>query len=549
MNGAMKRDYKYWLALVGVLLLAVGLRFFKLGQVPVSLYWDEVAILVDAKTVAATGLDMHGHHWLQSLFVSYGDYKLPVYIWLASLAVKLVGVSEWAVRLPSALAGVGTVLLAGALTNELFEDKKNKRWLSVATMLVVAISPWSVMFSRTGFEGHLAQLWLGISIYLLLVARKKKILGYLSPLFGTLATYTYFSVRFVWPVVFLATSWLLFRKKPWKMVIFGVVFFSLSLLPMMRSPFYGASNLFRYNTTSILNDKANIELSNQYRQIAGNSLFNKAIYHRDLILGRELMANYGDFLSLDYLFVSGDPNLRHGTGQHGLFLFAFLPCLLLGLYTAFKKHSATAWLLVIWWLIALLPAAVPTDTPHALRSLNSLLPIASLIGLGVYELWMNKHKLVRVIFILWLSFNFAQFVHFYFIEYPTISAYEWQANYKELAEVIDEQRPQVSDIYIQVFDDRFYLWLFAYGSYSAEEIQQFEKNNYRITALPHIYFEQFHWTKLDSLDRKILVVGESKELAKHLADYEVKTTWDGQIGASTVRSAAYSVALLERQND
>src|SRR3972149_8796774 len=94
-----------------IFFLAVLLRFYQLGAVPVSLYWDETAMLVDARSVAATGRDMYGNSWLQAIYPSYGDYKLPVYIWLASLSVKVFGASEWALRLPSATAGGLTLLM------------------------------------------------------------------------------------------------------------------------------------------------------------------------------------------------------------------------------------------------------------------------------------------------------------------------------------------------------------------------------------------------------------------------------------------------------
>mgnify|MGYP003988032779 FL=1 len=88
---------RYWIGFFLILLLAIFLRFYKLGQVPVSLYWDEAAILLDAKVVSQTGRDVHGNPWLQVLFPSYGDFKLPTYIWLAALSVKFLGVTELAV--------------------------------------------------------------------------------------------------------------------------------------------------------------------------------------------------------------------------------------------------------------------------------------------------------------------------------------------------------------------------------------------------------------------------------------------------------------------
>jgi 4-amino-4-deoxy-L-arabinose transferase-like glycosyltransferase len=74
-----------------VFVLTVLLRFYQLGQNPVSLYWDEAAIAVDAYSISQTGRDMNNHHWLQPVLGSYGDFKAPVLIWLTSISVKFFG--------------------------------------------------------------------------------------------------------------------------------------------------------------------------------------------------------------------------------------------------------------------------------------------------------------------------------------------------------------------------------------------------------------------------------------------------------------------------
>ncbi|MDZ7587601.1 MAG: hypothetical protein U0946_07655, partial [Patescibacteria group bacterium] len=88
-----------------ILLFCLGLlgliaRFWQFSKIPVSLYWDEAAIGLDARYLFTTGKDLNNHSWLQPIFISYGDYKAPVYIWLTALLGKLFSVSELSVRLP-----------------------------------------------------------------------------------------------------------------------------------------------------------------------------------------------------------------------------------------------------------------------------------------------------------------------------------------------------------------------------------------------------------------------------------------------------------------
>jgi hypothetical protein len=557
------------LFLLTIILVAAALRFNQLGQIPVSLYWDEVAMLVDAKSVTETGRDMHGNGWLQVLFPSYGDYKLPVYIWLASISVKFFGVSEWALRLPSFLAGVGTVITAGAIASELAGDQKLKTdqskqekdaqrnwswWVKISTMIVVAVSPWSIMFSRTGFEGHFGQFLLSVSILLVIKSKSKPILAILGALLGGIATYTYFSVRFVWPVVLLLVMVLLnspFAKKTfsfskknnrqlfnWTGLTLGsLFFFGLLLLPMMNSPLYEVSNQFRLSTTSVLNSIDYPIVSNQLRLQSGNTFLDRVVFHRHFLLTKELAKNLSSNLSFDFLFISGDPNLRHGTAEHGLFLLPFLPLLLIGAWVLWQKSPQQLLVLVGWWMIAILPASVPMDTPHALRSLNALVPISIIIGFGFawvmaadgLSAQFSKSKnvklatqLIRGVLISSILLAATSFSYHYFNIYPSDSAFDWQDGYFQLSQIISDQQSSVRTVWVTPFEDRFYLWLLAYGDYSGQQIQDLPKQNYKPQEIDNVVFQNFDWKKLESLDHRVMIVDKPENLAHKIEANSIK---------------------------
>jgi len=565
-----------------ILLLAFAVRFFRLGQVPVSLYWDETAMLIDAKTVATTSQDMHGNPWYQLMYPSYGDYKLPVYIWLASLSVQLFGVGAWALRLPSALAGMGTVLVAGLIARLLFKNSRqtSPRYIQLATMLVVAITPWSIMFSRTAFEGHLAQFLVGLSVLILLWAgtsnfytphsqkpNQETLLTtgkfIISALVGVLATYTYFSVRFVWPIIFLSFQGWFFLKYFWGKqtraktkltslitpAIFAIIaplgiFFAM-LVPMTRSPLYEVSNRLRLSTTSILNNFDYPVIANTYRQISGNTFLDRVLFHRHFLLTKELLKNYADHVNLDYIFVSGDSNLRHGTGEHGLFLLVFLPIFLYGIYRLFLYNKRALFVLFMWWMIALLPASVPETTPHALRSLNALIPLSIIIGVGLLHFVklifpkittrITLQKLFQFPAILFLIFsaglimNFASFTNHYFNHYPQQSAYDWQDSYNQLAEIILVEKSGVRTVWVAPFENRFYLWLLADESFTARQIQALPKQDYSMTKVENIVFKPFDWKKLATLDHKLIVVGEPNNMISQINENSLKPNWIREI--------------------
>ena len=97
------------LLLLSVLVLASFLRLFCLGGYP-SLNADEAAIGYNAWSLIQTGKDEHGNSW-PIHFKSFGDFKPGGYFYIVLPFVKLLGLNEWAVRLPSALMATATIYL------------------------------------------------------------------------------------------------------------------------------------------------------------------------------------------------------------------------------------------------------------------------------------------------------------------------------------------------------------------------------------------------------------------------------------------------------
>lgn len=530
---------RYFVLAFLILALTSFLRFYKLGAIPYSLYWDEVAMLLDAKTVAATGRDMHNRPWFQIMYPSYGDYKQPVYIWLASASVKFFGVSNFALRFPSAVIGIASVLLAMLLALEiakLIKLKDSQAWLlSLYTGFVLAISPWSILFSRTGFEGHLGQFFLGLAVYLLFLAKRKNQLLFqlLSVLAAALATYSYFSVRFVWPIVFLGFmlffiqirakhgSFSLTRRAQsvFAFFVLPLALYYVLLLPMFRSPLYADSNQYRLSADSIFNLREYALEQNVLREQAGNSLLDRLYFHRHHLLLRELAKNYSDHLSFGYIFLNGDENLRHSTGEHGLFLWPFVLPFIYSFYYLYKRDKRLLGFLFVWWMLALLPASVPEATPHSLRSLNALFPLTLLIGLGMNALFSDVFHGIAMACWLLVLLSLAQFTYHYFYVYPDDSAFDWQNGYQELVYEIENRIDSVERVFIQPSHDRWYLWWFAYGKITPEEIQAKETKGFRPKDFGKIQFGDSNWPLIRDKYGKFIIVEEPSVIGESLRHF------------------------------
>lgn len=101
----MKRANAVLLGMVLAILAAIPL-FLHLGTPPIQI-WDESRLATNAVEMAQNG------DWITTHFNGKPDLwntKPPLMIWLQVACIKTLGVNEWAIRFPAALAALLTVL-------------------------------------------------------------------------------------------------------------------------------------------------------------------------------------------------------------------------------------------------------------------------------------------------------------------------------------------------------------------------------------------------------------------------------------------------------
>ena len=103
-----------------ILIIGAYLRLFLLSSVPPSLTWDEASWGYNAYSLGIDGKDEFGKLLPLTHLESFGDYKPPLYAYLAAPFVKLMGLTELAVRLPSAILGIFTIFVTYLLTKKIF---------------------------------------------------------------------------------------------------------------------------------------------------------------------------------------------------------------------------------------------------------------------------------------------------------------------------------------------------------------------------------------------------------------------------------------------
>ncbi len=467
-----------------IVILAAFLRFYQLGINPPSLTWDEVAWGYNAYAVGTDGKDEFGHFLPYTSFISFGDYKPPVYAYLTVIPVWLFGLTEFAVRFPSALFGTLTVLVTYFLVKELFENRGSTQngtrnyteWVALMAALILAVSPWNIMLSRAAFEANVASFLIVTGVWLFLYAvRKRPMLLILSVLCFVLCMYTFNSVRVDAPILFIALTLghikplLKIRKATITAFVIGIVV----LLPIMPFLFSSQARL-RYQEVNIFSDINVIKMSNQEIVNDHNTLWSKIIHNRRVLFAEDFLEHYFDQFNPNFLFIQGDPNPKFSTQDVGEMYLWDLPFLVAGVLLLFRKREGKWWIIPVWLLIGIIPAAVSLPTPHALRT-EATLPtwqILSAYGFVTIMLMIKRYQKQMVSLFLIILFIFVEYyLHGYYIHYPEEFSAEWQYGYKQAVQYIGTQQQNYKTVDISGIE-RGYIYTLFYLRYPPQEFRK-----------------------------------------------------------------------------
>lgn len=480
----MNLRLKEFLAISFIIILAFILRVYKLDQVPPSLYWDEAAMALDAKSVALTGKDQHGSGWLQPIYPSWGDYKLPGYIISAVPFFKIIKSNpELAIRLPSALVGVLTVLAIYFLTKELFRFHFKSSILNFTSLIasfLLAISPWHLQFSRAAFEANLALFFNIVAVLMVLKSNKNKLFLIPGAIFTIFGIYTYYSSRIVLPIILIFTLLIFLNKTISKITnIFFYLMFGLTIiiafLPLKAGAMAKKAEQFRLSTKNVLSNPAIINYSTKLFQADGSTFWARKIHHRFLYQAKDLVSHIFDHLSVNFLVLTGDNNLRHSTTSVGVLGIVVLIGLIMGEYYLFSKSKKIFTFLNLSLLVSLIPAGATYETPHSLRSLNAIIFFNIIAAYGLVELirFVNGRKKKFWIFSLSLLLivQLVSYLHDYYVHYPVRSYNAWQGGYKEAVIKAEAEFNTASNIIFTDFYARPYIYFLLYSHYPLEKFQ------------------------------------------------------------------------------
>ncbi|MCX7626472.1 MAG: glycosyltransferase family 39 protein, partial [Candidatus Sumerlaeaceae bacterium] len=205
---APRKPHSFRRSLVLLLVAASALlRIYQLDAIPPALFRDEAEKVYNAFCLASTAHDCSGK--LLPLFIDvFGVTTSAIYQYAAVPFVWILGVGEWAARLPAAFVGTLTIWLTFLAAERLWGTRA-----AFWSALFLAFSPWHIVFSRWAQQGIFLPLWLSLALYcwaLFLGRRTWAVLG--SGVALGLAFYTYDVARAFVPLLVILLCTLYYRE-------------------------------------------------------------------------------------------------------------------------------------------------------------------------------------------------------------------------------------------------------------------------------------------------------------------------------------------------
>lgn len=411
---------------VPILILIVSsvlVIFYKFNEVPKNLSFDEVEF-----TKLALSLDGKPY----TPYSTYATGHATLYFYILLFSFKIFGISNFALRLPSAIFGVLNVFVFyflmriafqqfNNLTTRLPTSERSKSnyvldHLALILSLILITSHWYFNFARFAFEATFLLFLELSSIYFFFRYLKSKQTGdiILTTIFVGSAynSYTpgriFFSLIFVFLIIYVKRQFNHVKRGSSnlaiKQLIPSVIIFIITILPL--SLYFINNPDIRFNQQFFLK---NTELPT----------VKKILFLGDNLKKTILMFNF-----------YGDINGRHNyPGKAALnpllgILFIIGLCISIRNYKKFPNSF-----FIVYFILSLIPSMLtyPWETPNMLRTFTAIPAVIYFIGISVEQIYKFVGNGLK-------SFPTKTFIVLFFLIFLS-SIYELRTYFKYQSEV------------------------------------------------------------------------------------------------------------------
>ena len=481
-------------------------RFWKLSELPFPPDGDELAFGYYGWSLLHFATDEYGN-FLPANFLSIGDYKYPGLPYLNILPAMIFGLSGMTIRFWSALSGVVLVFLVYLFSRSLFKNRS----VALASAWFAALSPWSIIESRLGWENHLSMVITlsGFIILLDLISVKNKkrrnLLSLFAILLFVLSTFIYAAQRLFIPLMLCVFFMITFIKKSGFKKIRKNVFVSLTAVSVivtasLISPHNrgrASEEAWKGLSPEQLNRLQELYVQAGTSQIRIPPRMTWFFNNKYTFSAIDFLERYTDHFSPKFLFFFGESS-NQKIPDMGMLLWIELLTLPAGLLVLFgSKYKVKKSVLFFWLLLAPVASALTQGGAHINRASLMIPPLSILSGLGTVELLsITPGKLKKItLFILIVGFLYSSLyaLNQIFIQKPLDKPWVKEQVYKDVTLEILRLKDKYKAV---VTGDDDYIYFLFYGRISPSEfvknsdINNIEKGNWeRVDRLYNIHFK------------------------------------------------------------
>jgi len=541
-----------------ILIIFVGLflRLYKINSNPPSLFGDELDVGYHAYSILKTGHDYRGN-FMPLHFESLAEWRTPLYLYSTVPSVYLFGISSLGVRLPAVFFGVMSIFVMYLLSKKLFKSEQ----IGIIAAFLLSISPWHIQYSRAAFEVTQLLFFYILGLYFFVLFQEKKKYLWISVLCFMLMPWIYSTAKFFVPflLIFLfANNFLLIQKVSFlektKIILVGLILG----LPLVYLTFFGGASQ-RFSYVSVFSDPTIENEVGVARQQRANfrgetgvglnpSLVDRIFYNKYVFWGRSVINNYYSSFSSDFLFIKGDPNLRHSIEWVGQFYKADFIIIIIGLFVLFNlKNVKNKNLLLFILLFSPLASSITRDGGnHATRLILNLIPFILIASIGFNYLMMNK-KIVFSVYFVMLIIGFVFYQNRFWTHNPWYSERWWHYGFENAVKETMKVQNEYEKIVISTQGEPPWIFFAGWSQYDPKKWQSnFPLDNKvnldgfgEVSYIDKFYFgsphlnSEYEWPKV--ISENTLYIANAKEVVHNL----VATPENTPPGLKLIKAIAY----------
>jgi 4-amino-4-deoxy-L-arabinose transferase-like glycosyltransferase len=403
-----------------IAIAVAGLYATRLGLSPIYLMHDESKFSLQAQSIAATGRDLTGHflpvYFTEEEFPAGRD---PLIIYATAIGLKVLPLSEAAVRVPTALLGMLDVVLMFFLSRRLLGSDR----MGAVGALLLALTPGHFMRSRLVLSPVFALPF--ILAWLLSLARfdangeRRDLLAATAWL--SVGMYSYLACMVMMPLYLALTVWIVAERRSWLLLPAAAWGFAIPLVPM---GLWYATHAERYK-----------QIIDAYRLFNAGQRATEAAPSLGLFETLRLRLDlYWSFFNPDFLFLSGQSSLIDSTRTAGIFPIALAVFMPIGVYVLARgKWGAIGRVIVIGLVTA--PLATVISGHIEMNRVLFVIPFGVLTAMyGIDTMLRAKHsgwRWIAMVLLLAVPFQFWGFYRYYMGPYRIASSGYFGGNLRE----------------------------------------------------------------------------------------------------------------------